>query len=203
MRKTLVLLSLLAALVAHAQHPAMPDVFREMPAEAVPYLSQNNRLDLLDFMVSGMDAEVVNQLGGKSRLLELTDQYLLLQLNDAVTMEMQLLPVSQPVDSAQHILCVVQTYGTDIRESTVAFYSLSWHPLPASDYLDLPLPPGQMFVASLHTPAPSPSPASTPEQPMLTLQPVTQLDAPASEEQETRSEPSTILKWRGKFIKER
>ena len=42
----------------------MRDVFRQMPDSIVPYLTENNRLDFIDFIDSNMKAEVTNAFGG-------------------------------------------------------------------------------------------------------------------------------------------
>ena len=107
----------------------MQEVFKAMPDSVIPYLSQNNRLDMIDFMESDMEAQVTNQLGGKSRMTVLNKQYLCIQLNEASRCEMRLLPVSTPVDSLQKIVCVVRTYGVEGQESEVSFYSCAWRPL--------------------------------------------------------------------------
>ena len=40
-----------------AQNLKMRDVFKQIPDSLVPYLSQNNRLDFIDFLDSNMKAE--------------------------------------------------------------------------------------------------------------------------------------------------
>ena len=100
---------------------------------------------------------------------------------------MRLLDVETPVDSAQQIVCVVSTYGTDVRESTIRFFSLTWKPLPVADYLVLP---DEMVVATIGD-----------NEPTLTLQYECRLNAPANEEQKEITKPSTILKWMGKYVK--
>ena len=107
----------------------MQEVFKAMPDSLIPYLSQNNRLDMIDFMESGMEAKVTNQLGGKSTMTALNDRYLSIRLNEATRCEMRLLPVSTPVDSLSQIICLVRTYGVEGQESEVTFYSCLWRPL--------------------------------------------------------------------------
>ena len=43
---------------ASAQELKMRDVFKQMPDSLLPYLTQNNRLDFIDFMDSNMVAIV-------------------------------------------------------------------------------------------------------------------------------------------------
>ena len=110
----------------------MQEVFKSMPDSLMPYLSQNNRLDMIDFMESGMEAKVTNQLGGKSVMTAINDSYLSIRLNEATRCEMRLLPVSTPVDSLSQIICMVRTYGVEGKESEVTFYSGLWRPLELS-----------------------------------------------------------------------
>ena len=65
-------------------------LFAEMPDSVIPYLTKNNRLDLIDFMDSNMKAEVTNELGGKSLMTALTDDSLSLRLNDACQIQLML-----------------------------------------------------------------------------------------------------------------
>ena len=193
MRLVTLSLLLVGSLTMTAQ-TAIRDVFKQMPANVVPYLVENNRLDFIDFIDSDMKAEVTNAFGGKSEMLKLTDDYLSLRLSDATSMEMRLLEVTEPVDSASQIVCLVTTYGnvsSKAQESVVAFYSLKWQPLPAERYMQLPK---EMFVATFGEPGE--------QEPSLVVTPVCRLDAPANEEQKEINKPSTILKWRGGFVNE-
>ena len=71
MKKLLMGWLLSVALCAPAQHLTIRDVFKSMPDSLMPYLSNNNRLDFIDFMDSNMKAEVKNQFGGNSIMAEI------------------------------------------------------------------------------------------------------------------------------------
>ena len=125
-----VLVSAVFYLSADAKGFVMKDFFKQMPDSVVPYLTENNRLDLIDFVESGMDSQVENKLGGVTRLLRLTDNYLKLRLTDASLLEMKLLQYgSGNADSLELVACAVMTYGDSIKESTVRFYSSDWEPV--------------------------------------------------------------------------
>lgn len=191
MRSIFLPLLLAATLVAVAQ-TTIRDVFKQMPDSIVPYLDANNRLDFIDFIDSGMKAEVNNALGGKSVLQKLTDDFLDLSLNEAATLQMRLLDIAEPIDSANQVICMVRTYGSDIRESTVQFYSIKWRLLPTADYLTMPESDGlTMFIATFGE-----------QEPTLTLQSECRLDAPANEEQKEIGKKQITLKWKGRFVKE-
>ena len=165
MRKILASILLLLALNVSAQVETMQGVLKEMPDSMLMYLTKNNVLDLVDFTASKMTAEVDNTLGGKSRMQKLTDRYVLITLNEASSLEMKLLPVKEKVDSANQIVCMVRTYGKDIRESTISFYSVKWRKLDTTDYMEGT--EASMFVAILHE-----------DEDELTLEPVTKLMLP-------------------------
>ncbi len=188
MRKIVFSLFLASWIGVSAQDVTIREVFRQMPDSIVPYLAENNRLDCMDFIDSKMEAVVTNSLGGKSKMIQLTEQFLAMNLNSASTIQMRLLPVEEPVDSARQVVCVVRTYGTDHRESTVMFYSTKWRQLPASEYMTWP---EGYRIAEAQLSA---------EEPVLTLSSVQYLDLPANEEQQKRSKTSISLKWIGRFI---
>ena len=187
MRKILLAATCFMALGSSAQ-TLMSQVLKQMPDTIVPYLSENNRLDLIDFLDSKMKAEVHNLLDGKTELLTLTERSAVLQLNEASRLDLRLLDVTEPVDSALQVICLVSTLGTDVRESRVVFYSVHWRQLPSAQYLTLP---AEMFTASF---------TNDEKQPVLTLRMTHQLDYPATDEQKPIGESVTNLKWNGKIF---
>ena len=77
-----------------AQNLKMRDVFKQIPDSLVPYLSQNNRLDFIDFLDSNMKAEVRNKLGGMSEMTALTDDSLSIRMSNALQVDMLLLKLA-------------------------------------------------------------------------------------------------------------
>lgn len=55
-------------------------VFVSMPDSLLPFLTRNDRLDLLDYHKAGMEARVTNLMGGTTTLLERNDTTICLQL---------------------------------------------------------------------------------------------------------------------------
>ena len=55
-------------------------VFVSMPDSLLPLLTRNDRLDLLDYHKAGMEARVINLMGGTTTLLERNDTTICLQL---------------------------------------------------------------------------------------------------------------------------
>ena len=114
--------------------------FRHIPDDVLPTLSENNRLDMLDFMESKMKAEVTNRLGGKSEMTLLTDTTLTIRMSEALKVDMLLLNRMGPYDTENHeAICLIETFGRDSLslESTVRFYTTSWHPLSQSPQLSV------------------------------------------------------------------
>lgn len=186
MRRIIFTYFLLGTLGMSAQ-TTMREVIKQMPDTIVPYLTENNWLDFMDFIDSGMKAEVSNALGGRSEMLKLTDQYASIALNEASTLQLRLFDTMAPVDSASQIVCLVQTYGTAIRESKITFWSTAWRRLSTSDYVVLP---DGVWIAKLGE-----------DEPTLTLTSEHGFDVPASEEQKPLPEVSIILKWNGNILK--
>ena len=185
MRRILLAATFFWALGSSAQTP-MSQVLKQMPDSLVPYLSENNKLDLIDFLDSNMKAEVHNQLEGKTELVSMTERSAVLQLNEATRLDFRLLDVAEPVDSASQIVCLISTYGTDVRDSQLTFYSTRWRKLDATPYITLP---AEMFTASF---------SDDEKQPVLTLTMAHPLDRPANEEQKPLKEILTSLKWDSK-----
>ena len=179
------LLSFFSLVTTQAQN--VREVFKSMPDSLAPYLSMNNRLDMIDFMASKMDAVVTNALGGKSQLLALTDQYASLRLNESSEVILRLFDVPSLVDSIPQVLCLIRTYGTDFRESSVTFYSCSWRQLPTADYFSAP---EGTWLATLSD-----------QDPILTLSRKSYFDSLLKEEHEEVIETSTSFKWDGHFVK--
>ena len=165
----------------------MRDVLKTMPDAIVPYLTENNRLDCIDFKEANMKAEVQNALGGKSELVTLNDHLAVLQLNAAHRMEMRLLDVTVPVDSCLQLVGVIHTYGTDVQQSKIQFYSLRWRELPTADYISLPQ---EMFTATFDQ-----------ARPELNITISNYFDTPAMEEQKPLDKSSINLKWSNDFFK--
>ena len=114
-----------------AQDLKMRDVFRQMPDSLMPYLTQNNRLDFIDFIDSDMKAEVTNMMGGVSEMTALTDDSLSIRMSDALRVDMLLLDLDVPVDTIRQVVVFVETFLTDsiYGESVSKTYSVDWQPV--------------------------------------------------------------------------
>ena len=124
---------------ASAQDLMIRDVFKQMPASLLPTISENNRLDMLDFMDSKMKAEVKNRLGGTSEMTALTDSTLTIRMSNALQVDMLLLESGSSASSDKEIICLIETFGCDSLslESTVRYFTTSWQPIPQTPQLSV------------------------------------------------------------------
>lgn len=131
----LLALSLLCC-ATHAQTTTMRETFKQMPDSLLPSLTHNNRLDMIDFIDSKMDADVKNGFDEHCRLTILTDQFLHIDTSEASWVEMRLLKPSATLpDSADAVVCMVQTFGGEEGESTVEMFTSKWLRLDTPDPL--------------------------------------------------------------------
>lgn len=117
---------------ASAEELKIRDVFKQMPDSLMPYLSQNNRLDFIDFLDSDMKAEVRNRFGGTSEMTSLSDDSLVIRMNESYRVDLLLLPLSEPMDSVSQVVVMIETFLVDslYGESCVRYYSPDWNPIP-------------------------------------------------------------------------
>ncbi len=178
---------LLTVCAAEAQ-PTAKDVFLTMPHALTPQLTENNRLDMVDFLASKMKARVTNSLDGNSELLMLSDKAFSLQVSEALNYDVRMLETESDT-----ILCLSATFGKDSLESEVRFYTVRWELLPTDRFIALPQ---AMYVAKFVSEERSDL--------QISLSPV--LDFPATQEQEeddaNKDKMLMTFKWNSKrYIK--
>ena len=83
---------------------------------------------------------------------------------------------------------MIQTYGTDMRESVISFYTTSWIQLPTNQFIS------EAYDES--------AVQYDPEQMVLTLESNNYLNRPAMEEQVEEKKVQTKLKWNSNKFKE-
>lgn len=127
----LVLLTLCFSMGSRAQEKTMAELFKVMPDSLLPYLTTNNRLDMLDFMEANMKAEVTNLLEGKSEMTALAPDSLSIRMNSVLRIDMKVARVAEPVDSNTQIIRVIRTYtlNENQTERIVDVYSSVWRKL--------------------------------------------------------------------------
>jgi hypothetical protein len=107
----------------------MASLFIGMPNEYILQLEDAWRKDLVELYRAGKPATLDNTMKGRSTLVQLTPDYLLLQSSERSVVEMKLLPLI----NRTNIICVVTTVSAPVADSRVAFYTTDWTRLDASD----------------------------------------------------------------------
>ncbi|MBR1447184.1 MAG: DUF3256 family protein [Prevotella sp.] len=124
---SILLLSLFVAVPSAAQKPqTIRDVFHTMPDSLAPYLTTNNRLDMMDFMDARMKSVVTNSLDGQTEMLALTDDSLSVRLNSCVLLDLWFVPVD-----TGRVVALRRTYQVSDRQHQVVEerFTPDWRPL--------------------------------------------------------------------------
>ena len=119
MKKLFLSILLAGKLFAADAQTAMADVFRSMPDSLMPYLSANNRLDMLDFIDAGMKAD------GKSEMLLLTADSASIMMSPKLQVGLKLIQKDSTVVMMRRVYTV-----SDSQTMTVtSYFSTSWQPV--------------------------------------------------------------------------
>lgn len=114
----------LGAAVSALQAQTIRDLFKAMPDSLMPYLTTNNRLDLMDFVDAGMKSKITNLLDGTTEMTRLTDDSLTLQMSPALQIDLW----KEQADSSV-VVYLRRTYqvGEHQKETIVDQYDAQWH----------------------------------------------------------------------------
>ncbi len=128
--RRLLMVALLAVVMVRvsAQELKIRDVFTQMPDSLMYYLSQNNRLDFIDFMDSNMKAKVTNQMGGTSEMTALSDDSLSVSMSQGLRVDMLLMTLDEPMDSISQVVVFAETFLADsiYGETVCHMYTTDW-----------------------------------------------------------------------------
>lgn len=102
------------------------DALKLMPDSLVPYLTVNNRLDMIDFMDAKMKAAVDNALTGETEMIYLSDDSLAIKMSEASLLTMKV--VNQDTTS---VIVLHRTYYTkgNQHETVTQTFDSYWLPL--------------------------------------------------------------------------
>ena len=123
--KRFVISLLLLSSVIYTNAQKIEELFAKMPDVMIAQLEEAWRKDLVDLYKSGKNATLENTMQGRSTLLKLTDDYLLLQSTERSTVELKLLPLVNNT----YIICLIETVYAPVADSRVSFYTTEWQPL--------------------------------------------------------------------------
>ena len=114
---------ILSAMLVAAE--GMKSIWISTPNLITPYLNKSLREKLVTFNQTGVNPEVNNLMGGVSKLDTLTGDFLQVELSDACTLQMKVLPLS----GSDSIVCVVKTFHGPAKRSDIKFFSTDWKEL--------------------------------------------------------------------------
>lgn len=131
MKKLLMIIFLATIPFVGRSQTSIANLFKTMPDSLMPYLTKNNRLDMIDFMEAKMKAEVTNQLGCKSEMKRLTADTLTIQMSESMLTDLFLMQTDEAYDSCMQVICMKKTYLINDKpvQSVATFFTLNWHPL--------------------------------------------------------------------------
>ena len=133
MKKILLAVVMILGVQFSSVAQVMRTLFLEAPDSLFPLLDKSLRADCADFLEAGMKYAVTNKLGGKSTLVELTPDYMLLETTSSSTMQMMKLAADDGF-----IVCVVNTVCAEAADSRVRFFDSSWKMLPSASLFAAP-----------------------------------------------------------------
>lgn len=118
-----------SALCCAAQTPTAADIFAAAPQTIFPLLDHTTRLEMIEYFKAAPSTPSKNIFDGSSTITDMTPQSLTVKLTDSSQAQIALLP-----DGNDTIIILITTLATPGLDSTVAFYTTDWQPLPATKY---------------------------------------------------------------------
>ena len=113
--------SILLCLPLLVQAQTLTEVFTAMPDSLQALLTKNNRMDMVDFLASHMEARVTNRMDGQSVMDTLTTDYLHMTLTGNTVVEMKLLPRGE-----EKVVAVLHTAGAPVKDSVLQYFTTDW-----------------------------------------------------------------------------
>ncbi len=123
----LLLFSLMFSMQISAQ--SVSDLWISMPGKMTPYLSLNQKKEMVECYKAGVDTKVVNQLKGNTLIDTLSVDYAKIVMSESYGLQM----VRLPQENADSIICLVHSYKAPAVQSRVEFYDKDWKQIPAED----------------------------------------------------------------------
>ena len=108
------------------------EAFIAAPRSVITLLDKDERMDMVDYFNAGVARPDSKAADGTSVVAAMTDETITVKMSDASTLEISVLPAAQP------IIMVITTVRTPAPDSSVAFYSADWKPLPAKGIFAMP-----------------------------------------------------------------
>ena len=139
MKRTALIVFLLALASGISAQLRMRDIFAQLPDSVLPLTTRNNRLDCIDFIENGMEARVKNLFGDQVVLDSLTEDFMVLRTSEVSCVEMKLF-----AEGTDTLICVNRIYMGPVADSEVKVFDTSW-----SFVRTVPRPDVARFVRSV------------------------------------------------------
>ena len=139
MKRTALIVFLLALASGISAQLRMRDIFAQLPDSVLPLTTRNNRLDCIDFIENGMEARVKNLFGDQVVLDSLTEDFMVLRTSEASCVEMKLF-----AEGTDTLICVNRIYMGPVADSELKVFDTSW-----SFVRTVPRPDVARFVRSV------------------------------------------------------
>ena len=134
MSRLLIIITLLTALLpSTASARTIADLFGIEPGTIFPLLTRTNRLDMVDYYNSGQVVDIVNNLSGDSRLLELDSTYLKVQTSNSRVVEMLMRTAGKDT-----VITVIETVMTPVPDSRLTQWNVHWQRFTSDTLISMP-----------------------------------------------------------------
>lgn len=100
------------------------DFFKTAPDKTIRLLSQNTRLDMIDYYNFGSTHTSSNSLQGSAQMKSLSDNSMSFDIDKDVNMQIVVLPTKTDT-----VIAVVTTLSSPVPDSSIEFYNTSWQPI--------------------------------------------------------------------------
>lgn len=112
-------------------------VFADIPLDVLDMLRPSTRLDMIDYYEQADSLlNAPNALGGKSRFLEVADDYLRVEVTSVSTLEIKILPFKKN----KRLVMTLYTVGTDdgAKDTEVRFFDELLNPVSDNNLIKFP-----------------------------------------------------------------
>lgn len=97
------------------------DLFATEPGNVFPLLTRTNRLDMVDYYLSGQQVAIPNNLAGESRLEQLDSTYLKVKTSGSRVVEMCMRKVGKDT-----VITVIETVMAPVPDSRLTQWNSHW-----------------------------------------------------------------------------
>lgn len=148
MRKIFFITTLLLSLSSSMAQTSIKDILKTIPQEILPYVNDDQRKEINEFVSQKDTIEIKNALNGTTRIHTSGDNFAQFDLNETTKLQIKLLPVN---DSTK-IICIAKTVMRPISDSSISFFSTDWAPIHSN--FNLPIDNSTETLLSMFTQRP-------------------------------------------------